>query len=205
MRLFKPEPDSFITYMVRQAEIVVKGLEQLLDYMTRPTEETAAKVKASEEEADEVRRMLVDELNRTFVTPIDREDIYALSRAVDDLIDYGKSTVEELNLLQVKPDGQLRKMAELLLDGAREIHLALQRLEDHPGVAQEHARKAKRVENDVERVYRRAVAELFSGPAEPAAIIDMLKRREIYRHLSNAADRADQAADIISHIVVKMT
>jgi hypothetical protein len=57
----------------------------------------------------------------------------------------------------------------------------------------------------MEKVYRRAIAELFNGPAEPQNIVAMLKRREIYRHLSNAADRADQAANIISDIVVKMT
>lgn len=205
MRLFKPEPDAFIAYTIRQAELGVSGLEGLLAYMQNPAEEHAACVSRTEKEADEVRRMLVDELNRTFVTAIDREDVYALSRAVDDLLDYAKSTVEEMTVLQVTPDRHLTRMAELLRDAAREILLALQRLEGHPGVASEHARRAKQAENAVEHTYRAAIAELFSGPAEPQAILQMLKRREVYRHLSNAADRADQAADVISHIVVKMT
>jgi uncharacterized protein Yka (UPF0111/DUF47 family) len=78
-------------------------------------------------------------------------------------------------------------------------------MEEHPGVANEHARRAKHFENAMEKSYRAAIAELFAGPADPANIVLMLKTREVYRHLSNAADRADQAADVISNIVVKMT
>jgi uncharacterized protein Yka (UPF0111/DUF47 family) len=72
-------------------------------------------------------------------------------------------------------------------------------------VATDHAQRAKALENRVESVYREAIAALFQGPAEPEHIVEMLKLREIYRHLSNAADRGDEAANIISDIVVKMT
>jgi hypothetical protein len=183
----------------------VDGLEGLTAYMKDPLPEHAARVNKAEKEADEVRRMLIDDLNRTFVTPLDREDIYNLSRAVDDLLDYAHTTVDEMGLLSVEPNEHLGRMAQLLLDAAREIQQALERLETHPGVANEHARRAKRAENEMEKTYRQAIAELFSGPAEPASIVCMLKRREIYRHLSNAADRADEAANVISNIVVKTT
>ena len=201
----KPKQDHFMQYLTRQAEIDVLGLEALLKYMQDPTPENATKVDEAEKSADEVRRMLVDELNRTFVTPFDREDIYSLSSAVDDLIDYADTTVDEMRDLGVEPDEHLSAMTELLLDAAKEIHLALQRLEDHPNVAAEHARKAKKVENQMEKTYRRALAQLFSGSADPANIVMMLKRRELYRHLSNAGDRADEAANVISNIVVKTT
>jgi len=202
---FKPKQDNFMRYLTQQAEIDVRGLEALLAYMRHPSLESAEQVNRAEGDADEVRRILVDDLNRTFVTPIDREDIYNLSRAVDDVIDYAYTTVDEMTMLGVQPDEYLQRMAELLVDATREIHLALQRLDDHPGVAQEHARRAKKVENETEKTYRKAVAELFSGPAEPGNIVCMLKKREIYRHLSNAADRADEAANVISNIVVKTT
>jgi uncharacterized protein Yka (UPF0111/DUF47 family) len=78
------------------------------------------------------------------------------------------------------------------------------RIKDHPGVAAEHAQRAKALENRVESVYREALAALFEGPAQPEHIVEMLKLREIYRHLSNAADRGDEAANIISDVVVKM-
>jgi len=202
---FKPKQDNFMRYLKQQAALGVEGLEGLLAYMSDPRKEHAERVNKAEKEADEVRRMLVDDLNRTFVTPLDREDIYTLSRAVDDLLDYAHTTVDEMMLLGVEPNEHLLRMTEVLLDAAREISQALERLEDHPGVANEHARRAKRAENEMEKAYRKAIAELFSGPAEPASIICMLKRREIYRHLSNAADRADDAANVISNVVVKMT
>jgi len=71
-------------------------------------------------------------------------------------------------------------------------------------VAAEHAQRAKALENRVENVYREALAELFSGPEDVKHVVKMLKKREVYRHLSNAADRGDEAANIIADIVVKM-
>jgi uncharacterized protein Yka (UPF0111/DUF47 family) len=159
----------------------------------------------TEKEADEVRRILIDELLRTFVTPIDREDIFALSRAIDDVIDYANTTVDEMEILNVEPTPYMRRIASLLRDAAYEIQLGVQRLEDHPRVSSEHAQRAKALENRVEHVYREAVADLFSGPQDVEHVVEMLKMREVYRHLSNAADRGDEAGNIIADIVVKMT
>ena len=202
---FKPRQDNFMAYLIQQAELGVEGLEGLYDYMKTPTPENEMRVNRAEKQADEVRRMLIDDLNRTFVTPIDREDLFALSRAVDDLLDYAHSTVDEMTILRLQPNEHLVTMAQLLLEASRELYLSLQRLETHPNVANEHARQAKRFENQIEKAYRKAVAELFSGPADPNSIVNMLKMREVYRHLSNAADRADEAANVIADIVVKTT
>jgi len=205
VRIFKSDPDQFLAHMIRQAELNVEGLEGLVAYMKTPDEANAQRVDRAEKEADEVRRVLVDELNRTFITSIDREDIYTLSRAVDDLLDYAHSTVEEMKVLKVAPDKHLQRMSELALEAGRELHMALKHLEAHPNLSNDHARRAKRAENEMEKAYRAALAELFNGPATPENIVCMLKQREVYRHLSNAADRADEAADVISNIVVKMT
>ncbi len=152
---------------------------------------------------DEVRRILIDELNRNFITPIDREDIFALSRAVDDVLDYADTTVEEMATLGVAPNPYLMRMASLLRDAAEEINRGVQRLEDRPNVANDHAVRAKALENRVEAVYREAIAALFNGPRDVEHVVEMLKLREIYRHLSNAADRGDEAANVIGDIVVK--
>jgi predicted phosphate transport protein (TIGR00153 family) len=207
INFFKPKQDNFMKYLIQQAEIDVRGLGALVAYMKQPSSEKAEEVHKAEGEADEVRRMLVDDLNRTFVTPIDREDIYTLSGAIDDLVDYAKTTVEEMGDLKVAPTEHLLKMAQILFDASTEIHLALQRLEEHPTVAHEHAQRAKKAENLAERTYRQAIAELFNEETgtEVRQVVRMLKTREILRHLSNAADRADAAANVISNIVVKMT
>ncbi|MBN1661771.1 MAG: DUF47 family protein [Anaerolineae bacterium] len=202
---FKPKQDRFVDLLIKQAEITLEGMNALEAYMRKRSDKYAAAVTQAEKEADETRRILIEDLNRTFVTPIDREDIFSLSRAIDDVMDYAYTTVEEMRILDVEPNDYLRRLVSLLQDAAEEIHLAMLRLVDHPGVAAEHATRAKALENRVERVYREAVADLFSGPEDIHHVMGMLKLRELYRHLSNCADRGDEAANIIHDIVVKTT
>lgn len=204
-RFFRPKPDRFIQLLIQQADFTVQGAEALLEYLDKPSEEHAKAVRHIEKEADEIRRILIDELNRTFVTPIDREDIHALSRAIDDVLDYAYTTVDEMDILEVEPNDFMRRMGSLLRDAAGEIHLGVLRLSDHPGVTVDHAVRAKALENRIEQVYREAIAALFHLPRDVDHIVEMLKLREIYRHLSNAADRGDEAANVLSDIVVKMT
>ena len=202
---FKPRPDKFVQLLIEQAEITLHGMDALESYMKKRSAKHAATVRQAEKDADEIRRILIDELNRTFITPFDREDIFALSRAIDDVLDYAFSTVDEMEILKVNPTDHMVRIASLLRDAAYEIHLAAQRIQKHPNVAIDHAQRAKALENRVETVYREALAELFKGPEDVKHIVKMLKKREVYRHLSNAADRGDEAANIISDIVVKMT
>lgn len=183
----------------------MEGIEVLKAYMENQDSEAAAQLTMKEKEADEARRILIDELNRTFVTPFDREDIFALSRAIDDVIDYAYSTVDEMEILNVGPTPYMRRIASLLKDAAYELLMAVERLEEHISVAGEHAQRAKALENRVEGVYREALADLFSEATgnDNDAIVKILKQREVYRHLSNAADRGDEAANVIADIVVK--
>lgn len=201
--LFGRKQDRFYKLLGQQTEKTLQGMEALLEYVSQPTEERARIVKALESEADEVRRILIDELNRTFITPFDREDIFALSRTIDDVLDYGETTVEEMKTLGVAPNEHIHSMATVLRDAAKELHLAMAQLKDHPQVALDHATRAKALENQAERIYRQAIAALFSGPEDIEHVVLMLKMREVYRHLSNAADRGDEAANILSDIVVK--
>jgi len=204
MSLFsRRKKDRFIELLIKQAEYATEGLQTLLKYVQEPDPALAQRVTTLEKEADEVRRILIDELNRTFVTPIDREDIFALSLTIDDILDYANTTIEEMNLLEIQPNPFIERIVSLLTDAAREIHLGVLRLEDHPSVANDHAVRAKALENRVETVYREAIADLFHMPRDVDHIVDMLKLREVYRHLSNAADRGDAAANVIGDIVVK--
>jgi predicted phosphate transport protein (TIGR00153 family) len=204
MKLFQRKPDRFMELLIQQAEFTVEGMEGLVAYMQNQSDESADRVRKTEKAADEVRRILIDELNRTFVTPLDREDIFTLSRTIDDILDYAYSTVDEMEILDVKPNSYLQRMASLMRDAAEEIRLAVLRLKDHPGVANDHAVRAKALENRMEGVYREAIAALFQAPHDVEHIVEMLKLREIYRHMSNAADRGDEAANVISDAVVKI-
>jgi predicted phosphate transport protein (TIGR00153 family) len=194
----------FLKLIHDQAFLTLEGLEALNTYMHSQDSEAAKTLAIKEKEADEARRILIFELNKTFVTPFDREDIFALSRTIDDVLDYANSTITEMEVLRVKPTPHMQRIASLLRDAASELLQAVDRLEQHPGVANEHAQRAKALENRIEDVYREALADLFSGGEEIKQVVKMLKCREVYRHLSNAADRGDEAANVIADIVVKV-
>jgi len=201
----KKRQNKFIKLIHDQASLTLEGMEALKAYMENLDGIAAATLAEKEKEADEARRILIDELNRTFVTPFDREDIFALSRAIDDVLDYAYSTVDEMEILRVEPTPFMQRIASLLKDAAYELLMAVNRLEEHASVAGDHAQRAKALENRVENVYREALADLFCTAKDIEDVVRMLKLREVYRHLSNAADRGDEAANVIADIVVKMT
>ncbi len=202
---FRSRSTNFLQLLAQQADKTREGLEMLEQFFKSPTEGDARRVEQIEKEADELRRILIDDLNRAFVTPIDREDLFALSRTIDDVLDYAYSTVDEVQLFEMQPTELMQKMVVTLREAAEELHLGVLQLREHPQVALQHAMRAKKLENRAEGLYREALAELFQKPKTLDDVMLMLKRREVYRHLSNAADRGDEAANIISDIVVKMT
>lgn len=199
-RLF-PKEKNFYKMLYDQASKTLEGIEALGFFVESQNQEDAKRVKDIERKADELRRVLVEELHQTFVTPMDREDIYALSRAIDDIVDYANTTVDEMEIYAVSPEEHLREMVDILRKAAMEISDAVKSLETDPHTAMEHAVKTKFYENAMEKAYRSALAELF----KKTDTVYMLKMREIYRHLSNAADRGDEAANIICSIVMKTT
>jgi uncharacterized protein len=200
---FKKRQSIFIKLIHDQAAFTLEGMEALKAYMAEDTS-AAQRLINAEKQADEARRILIAELNKTFITPFDREDIFSLSRTIDDVLDYAYSTVTEMEVLKVRPTAFMLRIASILRDAAYELLMAVDRLELHPEVANEHAQRAKSLENRVEDIYREALADLFSGAEDIKHVMKMLKSREVYRHLSNAADRGDEAANVIADIVVKI-
>lgn len=102
-------------------------------YLEAPSPDIAEELSLKEKEADEVRRILIDELNRAFVTPFDREDIFALSRSIDDMVDYADTTVVEISLLKVQPTPYMVRIASLQRSAGWEIHQAVMRLQKSSG------------------------------------------------------------------------
>lgn len=205
LKIFKKRRNIFIHLIHEQASLTLEGMELLKAYVSQPDQLLADKLTLKEKEADEARRILIFELNKTFITPFDREDIFALSRAIDDVLDYAYSTMTEIIILKVEPTDFMVRICSLLRDATFELLRGVERLQDHPGVASEHAQRAKALENKVEDVYREALADMFSDTDDSKQLVKMLKLREVYRHLSNAADRGDEAANVLADIVVKTT
>ena len=130
-KIFKKRQNKFIKLIHEQASLTLEGMEALKAYMDDQYESASATLTRKEKEADETRRILIDELNRTFVTPFDREDIFKLSRTIDDVLDYAYSTVDEMEILKVKPTSFMQRMASLVRDAAYELLMTVERLEDH--------------------------------------------------------------------------
>jgi predicted phosphate transport protein (TIGR00153 family) len=192
----------FVELLSKQADLTVRAL-QVLEKFGREVDgntELVDQLKDIEREGDAARRVLIDELLHTYATPFDREDLFALSRAIDDILDAANETAVELAMYRIGPPEGLNEIVKVLLEGARHVSAAVGELLDHPGVAAEHAVRAKRSENRIDSLYHQAVGRLFDSSAEMSQI---LKSREIYRHLKNSADRIDRAADEISVIVIK--
>lgn len=200
VKLFRKRPD-FYAMLLSQATKVEEGMSALLLYMKDPQYVNAQRVLLLEEEADDVRELVAKELNKAFVTPLDREDINNLSRSIDDIIDYAKTTVEEMMAFQVSPNAHMIRMAEGLHEAAAAIAEAVRCLKKDPERSNERVIFAKKRENFVEHCYREALVDLF----KEENVVSILKKREVYRHLSNAADRGDESANLIGDIIVKST
>jgi uncharacterized protein len=192
----------FIALLCEQADLTVRGLQLLEKFVRAPTghDELVEQLKEIEREGDAKRRILIDELAHTYATPFDREDLFALSRAIDDILDAANETAVELAIYRIGPPEGLSELTRVLVEGASHIRSACGELLDHPGVAAEHAVRAKRSENRIDSLYHQAVGRLFDSAVEMGPT---LKSREIYRHIKNSADRIDRAADEISVIVIK--
>lgn len=204
--IFRPKPNKFLQLLVEQTELTVKGLALLKTYMEKRDPNVARKISEKEKEADEVRRILIEELMNTFITPFDREDIFSISREIDDVLDYANTTVDEMEILDVPTTPYMLRMASLLHDAAQELDMAMQRLQTrHYSVAADHAQRAKALENRVETVYREGIAHLFQEPKNLKQMMTIMKTREVYRHLSNAADREDAAANLIADAIMKIS
>ena len=196
----KKESLNFYNLLVRQTQVVRDAVQALCDFCENPTQERGDFVKVKEKEADAVRRELVDDINRTFITPIDRDDLYRLSTSIDDLADYAWTTVKEIRIYDITPDAHLLTMARTLLKMADGLLVCTQKLEkDHAGVAAE-ATKVKKLENTLNVQFHQSIAALF----EEDDIKKILKYREIYNHMNHAADKGDFSADILLDIVVKL-
>ncbi|MCJ7702756.1 MAG: DUF47 family protein [Anaerolineales bacterium] len=199
--------DKFVSLLIQQSEITAAGLRLLEEWVTAPKvkSEAVEQMRVKEVEADEVRRILIDELHNTFVTPFDREDIFMLSLYLDDVLDYAYTTAEEMRLLDIDADDHLSEMVKSTREATEELAFAIKRLSANPRVAGDHARRAKKLENEVDHLYRVAIGELFTKAKDFKPLMVMLRRREIYRHVSNMADQADMAADVMGMVVMKLT
>lgn len=198
-RIFPKMPD-FFAMLTRQCQQVAQTAGLLVEFMETAAPETGRQIRKDEHEADRVKIHNLHTLNEAFSTPIDREDLYRAIMDLDEIVNYCKTTVSEMEVLGLAPDKHCLEMAMHIKLGTDALLLGFTRLATSPAAAADDADAARKAERRVEKAYRRAIADLFQGDD----YIHMFKRREIYRHLSNAADRMAHCANTLHDIVVKM-
>lgn len=192
-------PIDFFQLLCEQADLITKSVHALAAYANCLCPADAETVKSLEEQGDRKRFELIQNLRETFITPYDREDIYALSKALDDILDYYKVTVKEMEIYQVGSTEELCGFVTVLEMASKEILDAVCNMEKRPEEAMKDALAAKKCENKAESIYRHSVAALLDRDD----IRYIIKMRELYRHLSNCADRIDECADLICNILIK--
>lgn len=198
-RIFPKMPD-FFTMLSNQCEQVAKTTGLLVEFMETADHEVGRQIRKDEHEADRVKISNLHTLNEAFSTPIDREDLYRAIMDLDEIVNYCKTTVSEMEVLGLAPDKHCLEMAMHLKLGADALVQGFAKLAKTPQEAAVDADSARKAERRVEKAYRRAIADLFQGDN----YIHMFKQREIYRHLANAADRMAHCANTLHDIVVKM-
>ena len=197
------EGDRFATMLVEQARCAVEATRGLQGALGDGPE-AIPRLEAMAARSLELRRVLTDELHKTFITPLDREDIFSLSRCYHDIVAYALTTLQEMHLLGVGNDAAIARMIGLMCEQAEELELAIRRLPRNPRVAGDHAARVQEKEREVEDVYRAAVKEIIARAADPASVPAVLARREVYRHISNMSDRALDAANLFGMVVMKL-
>jgi uncharacterized protein len=164
------------------------------------TKPLAQEIRDCEHEGDRITHDIIDRLNHTFVTPIDREDILALASALDDIVDYTEEVADYLGLYKIEaPMDQAIRLASVLKDASKQVCEAIPRLRGFRDIGH-YTVEINRLENEGDRITREAVASLFDGGIDPMVVI---RWKDLFERLEAAIDAAEHVANILEGIVIK--
>ncbi|HKV44017.1 MAG TPA: DUF47 family protein [bacterium] len=201
LRLF-PKEESFFDLFNQAADNIRQGARMLRDLLDdyRDVEPRAVAIKAVEDKGDEITHMIIDRLNRTFVTPLDREDIYDLAKQLDNVLDWIEAASARMAVYRIpRPTGAAQEMGHIIANLGEALVEAianLKKLDRIDGPVQE----IHRLENLADHVQRIATAALFVGGQDA---IDVIKWKEIYETLEEATDQGEDVANVLEGIRTK--
>jgi hypothetical protein len=199
---FIPKEEKFFEMFISMAQNAHEGSRLLTEMMGTEADmpNLAESIKSLEHKGDRMTHDLITKLNRTFVVPIDREDIYRLSSCIDDIMDLIESVARRMVLFRVgKPSEPAVRLAQLLHRGTAEVVAALSELKNGMKVVG-HCIEINRLEDEADHVYHLVLGELFETEKDPIALI---KWKEIYETLETSVDKCEDVANVIESIVVK--
>ncbi|HEY1913607.1 MAG TPA: DUF47 family protein [Vicinamibacterales bacterium] len=197
-----PREEKFYTDFQALGDELKRGARLLEEMLTpeRPTWDKADEIKEVEHKCDFLTHEIIQRLNRTFVTPLDREDIFALARSLDDVMDAidAAATIIRLYRLETVRFGA-RELAHIITACTDQVRLALGALEMNKGLAT-HAIEINRLENEADRTHQQSVSQLFDDERDPIVVI---KWKETLDFLESATDRCEDVANVLEGVMVK--
>jgi uncharacterized protein Yka (UPF0111/DUF47 family) len=200
--VFAPRDRVYFELFEEAGQNVLQAAD-LLDRLlaTYPdSKELAQDILVCEHEGDRITHDIINRLNHTFVTPLDREDILALASALDDIVDYTEEVADYLGLYKIEaPMDQAIKLARVLKAACRQIAEAVPRLRGFRDISH-YTVEINRLENEGDRITREAVASLFDGGIDPMVVI---RWKDLFERLEEAIDAAEHVANILEGIVIK--
>jgi predicted phosphate transport protein (TIGR00153 family) len=175
-------------------------LDEMMGKWPEEGESLARDILKAEQEGDRIAHDIVRRLNSTFVTPIDREDIFGLATQMDDIVDHTEEVADFMGLYRIEaPMDQALGLTEVLLKSCEQLYGLLQNLRGFKDL-EHYWIEIHRLENDGDRIYRDAVASLFSNGIDPMVVI---RWRDLFLRLERAIDATETSASIIEGIVIK--
>lgn len=200
-----PREDEYFTLFSQMTEKIQQASNGLVEMMQSERgnfEAQAKRIKDIEHECDELTHKVTTKLNKSFITPFDREDIFALVVALDDVCDYIDAGARAILMYDIKEISEHAKhLAKVIQSLAMEINSAVTMLAKPDGLNQ-HIVEIHRLENEADDVYFRAIGELFQNQTDALAVI---RWKELYEILENATDRCERVANIVESIILKHT
>jgi len=197
-----PREEKFYSEFQALADELKRGAATLEAMLApdRPIWDKADEIKEIEHQCDFLTHEIIQRLNRTFVTPLDREDIHALARSLDDVMDAidAAATLIRLYRLDSVRFGA-RELARIITTSTEQVQLALGALEQHKGLTI-HAVEINRLENEADRMHQQAVMRLFDEERDPIVV---MKWKEALDFLEDATDRCEDVANVLEGVMVK--
>jgi uncharacterized protein len=201
-QVFAPRDRLYFELFEEAGQNILQASD-LLDRMLRnypDSKDLARDILICEQEGDRITHDIIDRLNHTYVTPIEREDILALASALDDIVDYTEEVADYLGLYKIEaPMDQAIKLAHVLLAASRLIAEAIPRLRGFNDISH-YTVEINRLENEGDRITREAVASLFDGGIDPMVVI---RWKDLFERLEAAIDATEHVANILEGIVIK--
>jgi len=200
-----PRADVYFIFFSQMSEKIMAAsgiLVEMFDSEPGDFSPYTKRIKDVEHECDQIMHEITTKLNKSFITPFDREDIYHLSVALDDICDYIDAGARAIVMYDINEfNDHARSLARVICELATEINAAVGLLKSPNGM-NAHIVEIHRLENEADDIYFRAIGELFRSGSDP---ISLIKWKELYEILENATDRCESVANIIESIVLKHT